>query len=89
MSELDTMIFCNRQYHFMMVMSKLHIAILLKHEECYDPITHKVICKHVLIRMPGFIQNIYRKVLNGLNDETGKRQLQRLLSIGAIRQNLN
>lgn len=70
----------------MMVMSKLHIAKLIKHEGCYDPITNKEVCKHVLIRMPNCIHNLYRKILYGLNNETGRRQLARLTSIGAISQ---
>ena len=84
MAHLDTIIFCNRQYVFMMIMSKLHIARLLKHEECYDPITGKVVCKHVLIRLPNFLKKTYAGILNGLNDGAGRSQLNRLMGIGAI-----
>lgn len=87
MVELETIIFCNRQYNYMMIMSKLHIAKLIKHEGCYDPITQKEVCKRVSIVMPRFISGLYRSILDSLNDKNGRMQLQKLINIGAIRQN--
>lgn len=84
MIELETLIFCDRQYHFMMTMSKLHIARLLKHQECYDPITRKQVCKRLLIRMPKFILPIYDKIIDNLNDEQGRLREKTLIKIGAI-----
>lgn len=73
----------------MMIMSKLHIAKLYKHESCYDPITKKEMCKHVLIVMPKFISNIYSFILDVLNDENGRIILKRLIEIGAISQEID
>lgn len=84
MLEVETIIFCNRQYAFMMVMSKLHIARLIKHQGCYDPITKKEVCKRLLLRMPKFIYPIYSKILTNLNDEYGRIALDSLISKGAI-----
>ena len=89
MTELNTLIFCNRQYYFMMIMSKLHIAKLLKHEGCYDPITNKEVCKHVLIRMPKIICPLYSKVLYNLNDIYGRNKLQTLMNIGTISKKIS
>ena len=87
MIKLDTIIFCNRQYNFMMVMSKLNIAKLIKHEGCYDPLSGKEVCKHVLIEMPEFLSGVYRKILYGLNNEYGRTKLQKLIENGAIKAN--
>lgn len=84
MIELETLIFCNRQYKFMMIMSKLHIAKLIKHMGCYDPITQREVCKRLLIRMPKFILPLYDKILDCLNDEQGRQREETLINIGAI-----
>lgn len=89
MVEINTLIFCNRQYYFMMIMSKLHIAKLINHESCYDPITGKEMCKHVLISVPRLINRLYTVILNGLNDSDGRNKLERLINLGAISQNNN
>jgi len=70
----------------MMVMSKLHIAKLLLHEGCYDPITNKEVCKHLLIRVPTLICPLYSWILKSLNDNEGRIRRQSLIDIGAIKQ---